>query len=80
MNADLSFTEDLINCAGTILSGPSKDETFTITTIFLQGQISRKRDILIYSDTNDNVETITITTLGTFDRICGRSGTGVKLK
>jgi hypothetical protein len=79
VNPDLSFTENL-SCTGSILSGPSAGNTFTITGVQLQGQISPKGKILIFSDTNDNVETLTLEP-GTRVRlrICGRSGTGVKL-
>ncbi|MEE8607625.1 MAG: hypothetical protein V3S55_08475 [Nitrospiraceae bacterium] len=80
VNPDLSFTENL-TCAGTILSGPSATDTFTITGVVIQGQMSPNRHILLYSDTDDNVETLTLEP-GTRVRlrICGRSGTGVRLK
>ncbi len=82
VNPDLSFTENLA-CTGTILSGPLATDTFTITGVVIQGQISRKHkgDILIFSDSDDNVETLTLEP-GTRVRlrICGRSGTGVRLK
>ena len=77
VNPDLSFTEESA-CTGTVLTGSLAGETF-VSGGMLQGQISPKGDILIYSDTDDNVQTITLSGAGQFLRICGLSGTAIKL-
>jgi len=80
VNADLSFTE-IVSCSGTINTGPDAGDQFTVTGIVLNGQISPKGDVLGFSDTGTNVETFTNTTQGiTFVRICGRSGSAIKVK
>jgi hypothetical protein len=79
VNADRSFTEAQ-SCNGTILSGSAVGQTFSQTGIQFQGQIAQGRRTLLRSDTIPSVETNTLSTFGTFRRICGRSGTAIKLR
>ena len=80
VDPDFSFTE-MVSCNGTIGTGPDAGDQFTVTGIVLNGQVSPNREILSFSDTGTNIETFINTTQGiTFVRICGRSGTAIKVK
>lgn len=78
VNPDNSYTEQL-TCSGTILAGPSAGQTFTITGSSRQGQIAQGGQALLIAGIETNVETVNLSTSGTRQRICGRSGHAIKV-
>ena len=60
--------------------GPSSGVTITISGIRIEGQLSSDGETLLISDTNPNIEVITLPDESTVDRICGRTGTIMKIK
>jgi hypothetical protein len=80
VNADGSFSEDM-SCSGTVVAGPISGQTFTQTGIHRTGHIGIFAQTLVISNTRSNLESITFS--GTpipLARICGRSGTAVKIR
>jgi hypothetical protein len=80
VNADGSFSEDL-NCSGTVVAGPIAGQTFTQPGIRRTGHIGIFAQTLVISNTRSNLESITFS--GTpipLARICGRSGTAVRVR
>ena len=79
VNDDRSFTEEM-SCSGTILAGALVGQTFTQTGVRWNGHIGHRAQTLVISNTSPNLENITFSGFGSNARICGRSGTGVKLR
>ena len=73
-----SFSEDL-SCFGTTVAGVTLGQTFTQTGIHRTGYIGVLAQTLVISDTGSNLENITFSVSGSQARICGRSGTAVKI-
>jgi len=80
VNPDRSYTEEMV-CTGTPLAGTAAT-TVTNTGIQQQGQIAGQ--MLVFSSTLPNEETVTATFPGpvilTQQQICNRSGTAVKIR
>ncbi len=80
VNADGSFSEDM-SCSGTVVAGPIAGQTFTQNGIHRTGHIGILAQTLVISDTRSNFEFITFSgTNSPITRICGRSGTGVRVR
>ncbi|MFQ5839124.1 MAG: hypothetical protein ACE5HK_00205 [Candidatus Methylomirabilales bacterium] len=84
VNPDRSFTQQLA-CAGTRLAGAFAEldppEALTLEGVRHQGQIGIGRRVLVFSDTEVNVEEFTATGIPSLlQSICGQSGTAVKLR
>ncbi len=78
VNSDRSFTQDL-TCSGFSDIGGGVGNTFSITGLMWEGQISRDRKVLTLHSAIDKVETIILTPPGTpRDRICMISGTALQ--
>lgn len=81
---DGSFTQDLVNCRGSVEEGRSADLDFVITPTRQQGQLTPNKKVMILANVNFEVQTVTFTRPdgSTFsrERMCPRSGTGVKVK
>ncbi len=84
VNDDGSFTQDLVNCRGTVEEGRNTGLDFVITPTSEQGQITSNEKVLILSTVGLNVFTLTFTRPdgSTFsrERICGLSGTGLEVE
>jgi len=78
VNADGSFSEDM-SCTGSVIAGLIAGQTFTQAGIHRTGHIGILAQTLVISDTGTNQENITFSAAGSFTRICGRSGTAVKI-
>lgn len=76
VNADHSFTT-VRSCTGVALSGVIAGQTLTQSPIAGNGHIRGK--MLQFADATPSVETTTLSLFGTSFRICGRSGTAVKI-
>ena len=76
---DRSFSEEM-TCSGSIIVGALVGQTFTQTGIRRAGHIGRGGQTLVISDTRPNLENITFSGFGSNSRICGRSGTGVRIR
>jgi hypothetical protein len=74
-----SFSED-ITCSGTIIAGVAAGQTFTQTGLHHTGHIGFLAQTLVMSDTSTNVENITFSVIGSLSRLCGSSGTAVKIR
>jgi hypothetical protein len=80
VNNDGSFSEDL-NCSGTVVAGPIAGQTFTQPGIHRSGHIGIFAQTLVISNTGSNLESITFSGSGiALARICGRSGTAVRIR
>jgi hypothetical protein len=79
VSADRSFSEDM-SCSGTVIAGILAGQTFTQTGIHRTGHIGILAQTLVISGTGTNLENITFSLLGSQTRICGRSGTAVRIR
>ena len=81
VNNDGSFSEEL-NCSGTVVAGPIVGQTFTQPGIRRSGHIGILAQTLVVSNTKSSLESITFSGAPTIPlaRICGRSGTGVRIR
>jgi hypothetical protein len=81
---DGSFTQDLVNCEGTAEEGRSAGLHVDLAPTSQQGQLRSNKKVLILSAVDLNVRTLTFTrpdgTSFSRERICGSSGTGLKMK
>lgn len=71
---DRRFSGD-ISCDGINSTGKS----FTTSSFLVTGNISRDKQTIILSDTDDVEETIEVDNFGLLTGVCGRSGTAVKI-
>lgn len=79
VNPDRSFTLRVVDCSVIRLAGVDAGRTFAVTDdIVLEGQISRSKHVLIFGDTDINVENLTSSFGDNFQRICARNGNAVK--
>ena len=79
VNIDGSFSEEL-SCSGSAVAGPITGQTFTQPDIHRSGHIGILAQTLVVSNTTSSLESITFSGTGTpLARICGRSGTAVKI-
>jgi hypothetical protein len=86
---DGTFSENF-TCTGTVIAGPNVGRVFSSTGVQVNGQIGVGNNILTLSDHSPNVETVQFWNVGsdpTQDppdfvrfRICGRTGTAVKVQ
>jgi len=77
---DGSFSEEL-SCAGTVVAGPIAGQTFTQPGIHRSGHIGIFAQTLVISNTRSSVESISFSGIpNPLARICGRSGTGVRIR
>lgn len=76
---DRSFSEEMA-CSGSIVAGILVGQTFTQSGVRRTGRIGHGAQTLVISDTSPNLENITFSGFGSNARICGRSGTGVKIR
>ena len=84
VNDDGSFTQDLVNCEGTVEEGRSAGLDYVLTPTSEQGQLTSNKKVIILSAVDLNVRTITFTrpdgSSFSRERICGSSATGLKVK
>ena len=93
VNPDRSYMETVQECDGTILPVPSDGRKFTVTPSTREGQIDPGGKNLIYSITDPQIQSLSVfdpdvnplepgmaQPLLIRDRICIRSGKGVKIK
>ncbi len=77
---DGSFVRTNIVTTGTVQTGGSAGENFTITAAGPRmGQILERGQFLGLTDGNEGVEALTFSTIGTRERICIRSGVAGKM-
>jgi hypothetical protein len=76
--ADGTFTEEATSCNGSILSGSLAGQTYTSTGSGLSGRIHGAK--LLVAEATPRPQTITYSGAGTFQRVCGRSGSGFKIE
>jgi len=79
VNAHGSFSEQM-SCSGTVVAGILAGQSFTQSGVHRSGHIGALAQTLVISDTATNLENITFSLNGSFSRICGRSGTAVKIR
>lgn len=79
VNSDGSYNEDKVLTV-TRTGGTAVGLINIIYDILPEGQLSTDGEILLLHDSKPNIETITIPDNGTVERICGRSGTAMKIK
>ena len=79
VNDDRSFSEEM-TCSGSIVAGALVGQTFTQTGVRRTGRIGHGARTLVISDTRPDLENITFSGFGSNARMCGRSGTGVKIR
>jgi len=82
VSPDNSFVQSHV-CAGTVLAGSGVGNTFTLTNAEFEGQIIPGGKSFVFHTTIPNVETLTINPLipgPFFERVCGRSGTAMKIR
>jgi hypothetical protein len=78
VNEDNTFSQQE-SCAGSILTGPTANQTFTSTGGGVAtGRIHDK--MIFIKNTTASLTTFTFSAIGPFTRICGFSATGVKIK
>ena len=79
VNADGSFSE-VLDCSGTVVAGPIAGQTFMQPGIHRSGHIGILAQTLVVSNTRSSLESITFSGTGVqLARICGRSGSAVKI-
>jgi hypothetical protein len=78
VNADDSFTENE-TCSGTVATGSVAGQTFTQSVTTPSGQLRGKTIILKETHAMPPV-VVTLSAAGAFSRLCGTSGSGVKIK
>lgn len=78
VNEDNSFSETQ-TCSGTVLTGVVAGQTFTQTPGTLTGQV-RGKHILIKDTSTATPVVITLSGAGSFTRLCGQAGSGIKIK
>jgi len=79
VSADGSFSEDM-SCNGTAVAGPIAGVTYTQTGIHWTGHIGIFAQTLVINNTRSNLESITFSNDNLpRARICGRSGSGVRM-
>jgi len=78
---DGSVVVHLTNCSGPGVEGFGVGLNFTVSDTDLQGYVSRSNEMLLLNDTAADVETpaVVVPPL-TFERICNRSLTGIRLR
>ncbi len=81
VNPDGSFTQEMGSCQSPILAGPNSGTIITQNGIIIKGQIGPWKQTLIFQDTSPNIEIVdrSAIPLPTVNRICGRSGTAVRV-
>ena len=77
VNGDGTFTETS-TCSGTVISGATAGETFNQSAVTIHGQIRGKVLVLQNTSTVTPI-TLTLSRSGTFIRLCGSSGSAVKV-
>ncbi|MFQ5881800.1 MAG: hypothetical protein ACE5I9_04935 [Candidatus Methylomirabilales bacterium] len=78
-NPDGSITQAW-QCAGIVTVGNRAGQNFTVDGIEFQSRISKGGRVLLLSDTDARVETITFQGGTPLQRICNRSGIAIKIR
>ena len=75
VNPDYTFTQQTSNCISIRVAGHVVGEQFTGSGSVSHGRITMGGKMLLFEDTDINVEYLTSDVRGDYQRICGRSGT-----
>lgn len=83
VNPDRSFTQELINLNGTVLTGGIVPIGTMVSTegIHIEGQIAPNRQVLLLGDVSPNTEVFRVPAFNAArERICGRSGSAIRTR
>ena len=80
VNTDGSYNSGNSVVTVTNTDGPSQGVIKTINNILQDGQLSSNGEMILIHDSKPNIEVITLPNESTVDRICGRTGTAMKIQ